>query len=217
ESSPERPVAIPQHNGQTVVEIELFPIDPTQDMLVSVSAKLCKHPIATTIAPVTSATASTQPTTTPLLCDISEAMDDESFIPDTAISLNPLIGNPGDIRPGFAWRTNTNDTRIITLDIGPNLDAGGSIRLVRHENVKSYTVFISRPSAKILIKTSTPDRTIDIPQHNGQSLVEIELLPSHPLQDMFVSLSAKLCKHPIRTTMAPLTPSTVSTPPTTKP
>ncbi|XP_036356575.1 mucin-3A-like [Octopus sinensis] len=216
-SSPDRTIHITQHNGQTTVEIELLPTDPTKDMLVSLSAKLCKHPISTTMAPVTSAPTSTLPTTTPRFCNISEAMDDESFLPDTAISLNPPVGNPGDIRPDFGWLTNSNSKRIITLDIGPSLDDGGTIRLIRHDNVKSFTVFISRPSAKMQIETSSPDRTIHITQHNGQTTVEIELLPTDPTKDMLVTLSAKLCKHPISTTMAPVTSAPTSTLPTTTP
>lgn len=87
-----------------------------------------------------------------MLCDITEAMDDESFIPDTAISLNPLVGYPSDIRPGVGWTTNSNDKRIITLVVGPNLDAGGTISLDQHVNVKSYTVFIQNPRARTQIK-----------------------------------------------------------------
>ncbi|XP_052821913.1 SCO-spondin-like [Octopus bimaculoides] len=205
ESTPDRPVAIPQHNGQTTVQIELSPIDPTQDMLVSLSAKLCKHPISTTTAPVTSATASTLPTTRPRLCDLSESMNDESFMPDTAISLNPPVGNPGDIRPDVGWITNSKRERFITLDIGPNLDAGAIIRLIQHVNVKTYTILLSSPIANNTFKTSSPDKMVNIPQGNGQTTVTIVLRPLKPNEDMLVTVSAKLCKQPISTVMPTVT------------
>ena len=79
-------------------------------------------------------------------------MKDETIIPDSAITLDPELGSPGDIRPGNTWDTTGNKDRTITLNIGDTLQSGGIISLVDKDNVEKYSVELITPSGVLPLK-----------------------------------------------------------------
>lgn len=85
-------------------------------------------------------------------CALTDGMQDETIIPNSAISLNPAVGNPGDIRPGNTWDTTGNNDRIVTLNIGDTLQNGGIIGLVDKDNVDKYSVELITPDGLIPLK-----------------------------------------------------------------
>lgn len=85
-------------------------------------------------------------------CALTDGMQDETIIPNSAISLNPAVGNPGDIRPGNTWDTTGNNNRIVTLNIGDTLQNGGIIGLVDKDNVDKYSVELITPGGLIPLK-----------------------------------------------------------------
>ena len=73
-------------------------------------------------------------------CPLVDGMEDDTTVPDSAITLEPS-GNPADIRPsGPGWKTLTEDDRVVTINIGEDLKAGGVIQLVDPKNIQEYTV-----------------------------------------------------------------------------
>ena len=82
-------------------------------------------------------------------------MVDETMISDTAILLNPPMGNSGDIRPGRGWATTTDQDREIMIQVGKDLNREGYVGLIKHYNVKEFTVVLLNPSTGIKFPVST--------------------------------------------------------------
>lgn len=83
-----------------------------------------------------------------------DGMDDESIIPDEAITLEPAGADPSDIRPGNTWVTNGVDPRSATINIGDTLKNGGTVKLVDNDNVANYVVETITPTGLDFVKVN---------------------------------------------------------------